>query len=205
MKTMLLLSGGMDSAALLWWKRPEVALTIDYGQLAAEAEIAASKEFCRILDIPHEVLKIDCRELGSGDMAGQEANEYAPASDWWPYRNQFLITIASMRAISMGVNRIWIGTVRSDFSHKDGTIMFIDHINRLMLIQEGNITVEAPAIHYSTKELIEISGIPMEVLSWSHSCHKANFACGNCRGCNKYFQIYRELGYVLDRHADFEC
>ena len=33
----LLLSGGMDSIALAFWKRPEIAITIDYGQRAAEA------------------------------------------------------------------------------------------------------------------------------------------------------------------------
>lgn len=198
MKTMLLLSGGMDSAALLWWKRPEIALTIDYGQLAAEAEIISSAKLCEYLNIRHEILRIDCHTLGSGDMAGQEINEHAPASDWWPYRNQLLITFASMRAISLSVERIWIGTVKSDSTHKDGTDIFIDMINRLIEFQEGNIKVEAPSILYTTKELIEISGIPIEILSWSHSCHKANIGCGYCRGCNKYFQTFRELGYALD-------
>jgi 7-cyano-7-deazaguanine synthase len=199
---MLLLSGGMDSAALLWWKRTEIAITIDYGQLAAEAELSASTELCRYLNIPHEILRLDCRMLGSGDMVGQKTNDYASASDWWPYRNQLLITIASMRAISIGVDRIWIGTVKSDSTHKDGTMTFIDNINRLLILQEGNISIEAPAISYTTKELIEVSGIPMNMLAWAHSCHKANLACGNCRGCNKYFQIFKELGYDLDRSSE---
>ena len=38
MNTALLLSGGMDSIALAYWKRPDIALTIDYGQAAADAE-----------------------------------------------------------------------------------------------------------------------------------------------------------------------
>lgn len=39
MKTGLLLSGGMDSLTLAWWKRPDIAFTLNYGQLAAQAEI----------------------------------------------------------------------------------------------------------------------------------------------------------------------
>ncbi len=94
MKTALLLSGGMDSVSIAWWKRPSVAITLNYGQLAAEAEIAASRAICKQLNIPHHVVEIDCRHLGSGDMAGSEADHLAPASDWWPYRNQMLVTLA---------------------------------------------------------------------------------------------------------------
>lgn len=42
MTTALLLSGGMDSVSIAWWLRPDVALTIDYGQKPAEAEIDAA-------------------------------------------------------------------------------------------------------------------------------------------------------------------
>src|SRR5688500_9014701 len=99
MKTALLLSGGMDSIALAWWKRPDLAFTVDYGQLAAAEEIDASAAICRELGTPHVVLRLDARELGSGDMAGSSPDPNAPASDWWPYRNQFLVTLVAMKAV----------------------------------------------------------------------------------------------------------
>jgi 7-cyano-7-deazaguanine synthase len=71
MKTALLLSGGMDSVAIAWWKRPDIAITLDYGQKAAEAEIGAAKTICQSLDIEqHHIVRVDCSTLGSGDMAG---------------------------------------------------------------------------------------------------------------------------------------
>ena len=88
----------MDSIALAWWKRPEVAITIDYGQLPARAEVAAATAVARRLGMEHHVVSIDCRSLGSGDMAGRSASDHAPASDWWPYRNQMLATFAAMKA-----------------------------------------------------------------------------------------------------------
>jgi len=199
MKTGLLLSGGMDSLSIAWWKRPDIAFTLDYGQIAAEAEIVASQAICRRLNIDHEIIKVDCSSLGSGDMAGTVAHRVAPASDWWPYRNQLLITLAATRAINFGATMLWLGTVKSDNRHKDGGLQFIDSISRLMSCQEGGISVEAPAINLSTAELVKVSGVPSELLAWAHSCHKASVACGNCRGCNKYFQTFEELGYELDR------
>ncbi len=106
MKSVLLLSGGMDSTAIAWWKRPDYALTIDYGQLAAKAEIAASQSICRYMNIPHQILTVDCRNIGSGDMAGTIESEHAPASDWWPYRNQLLITLAGMKMLPFNISKI---------------------------------------------------------------------------------------------------
>lgn len=199
MKVALLLSGGMDSISLAWWKRPTFAITVDYGQLASQAEIAASTEVCRQLDIEHHLIRIDCRALGSGDMAGAGADRHAPASDWWPYRNQLLVTISAMRAITLGANSLLLGTVKSDGSHLDGTQGFVDAMSRLLALQEGQIRVEAPAIAMSTAELVRHSGVPLDLLAWAHSCHKANVACANCRGCNKYFEVLAELGDGLDR------
>lgn len=199
MKSALLLSGGMDSLAIAWWKRPDFAFTVDYGQLAAEGEIAAARAICKRLNIDHHVLRVDCRSLGSGDMAGTEADAFAPASDWWPYRNQLLVTLVAMRAITLSASELWIGTVRSDSSHRDGTQEFIDSLSAAMSCQEGGITLRAPAISLSTAELILRSEIPSDCLAWAHSCHKANVACGHCRGCNKYFEVFQTLGYDLDR------
>lgn len=195
MKTALLLSGGMDSLAIAWWKRPRLAITIDYGQKAAEAEKLASATVCEKLGIEHDIITVDCSSLGSGDMAHAAPDAAAPTTDWWPYRNQLLITLACMRAISKGINILYIGTVRSDESHLDGTVQFIRHIDELVSYQEGNLRVEAPAIALSTAELIRTAQVPPSFLAWAHSCHKANIACGNCRGCNKYVSTYEELSH----------
>lgn len=199
MKTALLLSGGMDSLAIAWWKRPDVAFTLDYGQLPSRAEITAATAICKRLNIPHHILRIDCSSLGSGDMAGVQADQLAPASDWWPYRNQLLVTLTAMKAIAFGVTHLWIGTVKSDGSHKDGTVSFVNAISQLMSYQEGGMVIEAPAIELSTADLVRVSGVPSAYLAWAHSCHKSDVACGNCRGCNKYFEVFEELGYDLDR------
>ncbi|HDR0626818.1 TPA: 7-cyano-7-deazaguanine synthase [Pasteurella multocida] len=198
MKSAILLSGGMDSLSLAWWKKPDLAFTINYGQLSAETEIEISEKICKELNIEHHIIVSDLSFLGSGDLSGKTQNIHAPATDWWPYRNQMLITLAGMKAISLDVGELWIGCVKSDSQHVDGSIMFIDTINALMQMQEGGIKVKAPAIHLTTEELVICSGVPKSFLSWAHSCHKSNIACGNCRGCNKYLEIWNKIYEKMD-------
>lgn len=195
MKSGLLLSGGMDSLAIAFWKKPHVAFTVDYGQLPAKGEIRAAQQITSRLGIEHIVIQLDCSVLGSGDLAGMAPNEHAPASDWWPYRNQLLITLVAAKAISVGVEELSVGTVRTDAIHSDGSTAFIDAMDRLLSLQEGHMRVIAPAIEMSCAELVRISGIPMELLAWAHSCHVSEYACGQCRGCNKHREAMQELGY----------
>lgn len=194
MSTALLLSGGMDSTALAWLTQPELLVTIDYGQLAAEAELRAASAVAQALGAEHRVIAVRLPQLGSGDMAGRPAHADAPASDWWPFRNQLLITIAGMAALQAGCTRLLIGTVAGDALHKDGTEGFVAQMDALMANQEGGLHVEAPALHWSTADLIGRSGVPPFVLAWSHSCHKANTPCCACRGCVKQLEVLQQLG-----------
>lgn len=195
-KVGLLLSGGMDSFALTYQERPDVAVTIDYGQKPAVAEIRAARILTDRLSIQHVTISVDLSALGSGDLNGTPAIENAPASDWWPYRNQALITLAAMRLIPNGVKRLLIATVRTDSVHRDGTKEFIRTISDLLAMQEGAMLVDAPAMEMSTANLVKQSGIPYTLLAWAHSCHTGNIACGQCRGCVKHREVVAELGYA---------
>lgn len=195
MKTALLLSGGMDSVAIAWWRKPDVAITINYGQKPAEAEVRASAAVASALGMDHEVIRCDLSALGSGDMAGGPPLAVAPVPEWWPFRNQMLLTIAAMKAVSLGAGKLLIGCLSTDGQHADGRAEFIAAMNGVFAIQEGGISVEAPAIGLAAADLVKASGIPFEVLAWAHSCHRANEACGVCRGCLKHYETMQALGY----------
>lgn len=193
MKTALLLSGGMDSTAIAYWKKPSAAITINYGQVPASAEIRAASDVAEALNIEHFIVKSDLSSLGSGDMAGSTPLDIAPVTEWWPFRNQLLITLAAMKAVQIGVKKIIIGTLKTDKCHADGTNQFITAMNVLLNKQEGELSLEAPAITLSASELIIKSGVPHEVLAWSHSCHISDYACGVCRGCRKHYETMESL------------
>ena len=192
-KSAILLSGGMDSIALAYWKRPKIAFTIDYGQRPAEAEITASREVARSLEMEHFIIHVDCSSLGCGSMSDKSQIAISPSPEWWPYRNQLLVTLAAMKAIQLGIDELMLGTVKTDGIHADGTQSFFDCINSLMLLQEGAIRITAPALNLTTEELIKLAGVPTSLLLWAHSCHVSNNPCGTCRGCLKYRDVKSHL------------
>lgn len=189
----VLLSGGLDSIALTYWMRPDVAITVDYGQAAASAEIAAAGQVCSELGITMEVVRADCAKLGSGDMAESAPLVVAPVPEWWPFRNQLLVTLAGMRALAIGIDRLLLGSVASDGTHADGRIEFYTALDALMRLQEGTIRVEAPALGMTTAELVRLAAVPRPLLAWAHSCHTGSLACGTCRGCVKHYEVMDEL------------
>lgn len=194
MSTALLLSGGMDSIAIAYWHRPEVAITVNYGQRPAAAEIRAANAVAEILGIDHYVIEADLRALGSGDMAGTPALDVSPVSEWWPFRNQMLVTLAAMKGVALGTQKLFIGTLKTDEQHADGRAEFIRALDVLIGCQEGGLRLEAPAINLSAVELVHKSGITMDMLAWAHSCHVSEYACGLCRGCRKHYETLRDLG-----------
>jgi 7-cyano-7-deazaguanine synthase len=192
-KTALLLSGGVDSIALAWWLRPPLAVTVNYGQRPFDGEMRAASAVCDALKIDHRVVAVDVSRYGSGDLSDRAALAVAPVSEWWPYRNQFIATVAAMATIDEDVDTLVFGTVASDAQHVDGSAAFINALDRLTSLQEGTMHVIAPAIKLSSLALIAASGVPQEILRFAHSCHSAAVACGGCRGCNKYLEIFEAL------------
>jgi 7-cyano-7-deazaguanine synthase len=192
----LLLSGGLDSTALAFWRRPAVAITVDYGQVCAEAEVRASKQVCGALDLAHEVVRADCSSLGSGDLSSGGALELAPAPEWWPFRNQLIVTLAAIRALEVGATELLIATVNDDGFHADGSKEFVDALSALLALQEGNLSLQAPAVQITSAELMLRSGVPASLLGWTHSCHTHNYACGRCRGCHKHATVLKKAGFL---------
>jgi 7-cyano-7-deazaguanine synthase len=188
----LLLSGGIDSSALAAWKRPDIALTVDYGQRSAAGEIDAAKAIAAELRIAHEVLRVDLSSLGAGPLAGKKPSKLARAPEWWPYRNQLLITLAGMLFVSRGLKQIIIGAVATDI-HADGKSKFIKSIDRLMQLQEGHVRVIAPAVAMTSERLLVRSKFPRSLLGLTFSCHALKYPCGRCPGCKKHAAVVEKF------------
>lgn len=195
MSELLLLSGGIDSIALAAWRMPDCCLTIDYGQRPANAEIDASKEVCQSLCLNHVILQVPIGSLGAGILAGKSPSLSSPNEEFWPFRNQMLLTLGAMYAHTHQIGRVLIGTVNTDRRHADGSLKFISLISELIRFQEGGIEVLAPASHLNTVDLVRQSGVAPSILGWAHSCHRSNIACGACPGCFKHSAVMSELGF----------
>jgi 7-cyano-7-deazaguanine synthase len=192
--TALLLSGGLDSAAIAWWKRPNISFFIDYGQIPAAGERRSAQTIAQSINSELIEINVDCGHLGSGTLVHREPEPAAPSREWWPFRNQLLLTLAASTALRLNVKEIYFGSVLTDGFHKDGTEAFFEAANALTAMQEGEIKVSAPAINMRCEDVLKLSGIPNELMGLTHSCHVHEYACGLCEGCLKHFAVLRILG-----------
>lgn len=199
MSELLLLSGGLDSAALAAWRRPSGCLFVDYGQRPAAGEGKAAQAVANALGLDLEIVRADCSAVGGGTLLDEaERLPVAPTPEWWPFRNQLLVTLAAAVAMRGARTTILIGTVCEDAArHADGSPEFIGALDALLACQEGGLHLLAPAQSMTTGELIEHSGISDEVLAWTHSCHLASSACGGCNGCRRRLGVLTELGRLV--------
>lgn len=221
----VLLSGGMDSAALAAWVRPSATLFIDYGQRPAEAERRAARAVARELSLPFNELRLDLSAIGSGLLLEEDpadnrphvqsastsaaapspAAAISPSPEWWPLRNQLLCTIAAAWALGTPavngsrIDTVLVASVASDgLRHVDGTAEFYRALDAVTAMQEGAVRVLAPAVDLQPEELGTRSGATESVLGWTHSCHRSNVPCAACPGCWKREQVLarmRMLGY----------
>ena len=193
----ILISGGVDSTALAYLRRPARGFVIDYGQLAGAAEVAAAIEITKEIGIELEILRVDCQTTGSGTMAGEAAIPRSPSPEWWPFRNQLLATLAAAAAIKSNIRTLVFASVKSDSFHADGRQEFYIALDKLVSLQEGGIRVEAPVLDLSSVDLVKQSKVPATILGWTHSCHTGDFACGSCRGCYKRRGVLKDCGIDL--------
>lgn len=192
--SLLLFSGGLDSTALAAKLSPKL-LFVDYGQASAGGEHAAATRVAAALELPLISVSLGIRDFGSGLLHGAEHVGPAPSPEWWPYRNQFLLTAGAAIALREGCRSVWLGSVKGDGErHLDGSETFYQLADTLVAYQEGGIRVEAPGISQTTEELITSTELPTSVIGWTFSCHRADLPCGECPGCWKRQRVLANLG-----------
>lgn len=165
--------------ALAYEIRPDVCLTIDYGQPAFHGERKASKQICQILDLRHETLMISI-------YRHKPSEEH---QSFWPFRNQLLVSAAAANfSDERQKTVISLGLVRDDV-YPDCKDTFVRKIRTLVNIQNPHLDVQAPAIDVTTLQLLRRSDFPPDLLGLTFSCHFADFPCGECPGCKKNHDI----------------
>lgn len=184
-KRAILLSGGIESTCLTWKIRPQLALTVDYGQVTARGEIEAAKSVCHFLSIEHRTLTARANFVTKGLLAGNSDVASMSEPEFWPYRNQFIITCALMAVYYEEFSELLIGTVKGDSKFTDGTEDFIAAITRLTNTQSTRTKILAPAISMTSAELLVYAGLPKQLAGLTFSCHRSSIVCGTCPGCLK--------------------
>jgi 7-cyano-7-deazaguanine synthase len=178
---LVLLSGGIDSAALLGLARSrglEVrALHVTYGQAPWEAELRAAQAVCGAVSVPLAHVVYEGSEFGVGEIRG---------------RNAFLLTIALLE-FSGPRGLVLIG-IHGGTEYVDCSPRFVSEMQRLYELHTGGvIEVEAPFINLLKGDLIRLAQDIRTPIEMTHSCEAANTACGACQSCVDRERLLAEL------------
>lgn len=203
-KAVVLLSGGLDSATVFAIARNLgfvcYALSLDYGQ-RHRSELTAACNIARSLEaFMHQVIPLDLSVFGGSALTDpsiavptQIANSDIPVT-YVPARNTIMLSLALAWAEVLDCQDIFIGVNAVDYSgYPDCRAEFIQAFEQMAnlatkaAVMEGKkITIHAPLMNFSKKEIIR-TGLDLGAdYSITVSCYQADSdgrACGECDAC----------------------
>jgi 7-cyano-7-deazaguanine synthase len=216
-RTVVLLSGGIDSATTLAIAIAEgydaYALSFDYGQRHQIETEAASRVANSLGAKEHRIAKIDLRVFGGSALTEDvavpkqrsetEIVHEIPVT-YVPARNTIFLSYALAWAEVMPANDIFVGVNAIDYSgYPDCRPEFIEVFETLANLAtkagvEGRrFQIHTPLIKFSKAEIIRKAAELGVDLSLTHSCYDPSpdgLACGQCDSCLFRLEGFREAG-----------
>ena len=200
-KAVVLLSGGMDSAAVVAIAREQgfavYALSVRYGQRHTSELDAAVRVAAALGVVEHKVVDVDLRSIGGSaltdDIAVPEAGGSGIPATYVPARNTIMLSLALGWAVVLGAADIFCGVNAVDYSgYPDCRPEFVAAFQALANlatkagVEGAGIQVHAP-LQFMSKAQIAAEGTRLGVdFGLTVSCYSADSAgaaCGRCDAC----------------------
>lgn len=206
-KSLIILSGGMDSVTLLYDKKDEiaVAVTFDYGSNHNKREEEFAKYHCDELGIEHIIIpltfihdyfKSSLLEGASAIPDGHYEDE-TMKSTVVPFRNGIMLSVACGIAESRELEKVLIANHFGDHAiYPDCRKGFIDAMSEAM--RNGTykgITIDAPYTNITKTDIAKIGKSLGIDYSKTYSCYKGGEKhCGKCGTCVERKEALRDAG-----------
>lgn len=211
MKTLILLSGGMDSTAALYWamKHHEVvgAVSFDYGSKHNAREITLAMWHCLQLGIPHDTVALPfVNELFASDLlksGGEIPDGHYAAENMKrtvvPFRNGIMLAIACGIAESREAEGLVIAAHSGDHAiYPDCREPFMKAIGEAM--REGTyakIELLRPFIDLDKTGIARLGHELGVDFGKTWSCYKGgDLHCGLCGTCVERREAFIQSGLV---------
>jgi 7-cyano-7-deazaguanine synthase len=218
MKSVVLLSGGLDSTTTLALAQKAgfdlFCLTFDYGQ-RHRVELDRARDIARHFDaMDHQIVKIDLRQFGGSaltdsidvptDRNQEEMSAEIPVT-YVPARNTIFLSFCLAYAEVKEANDIFIGVNAVDYSgYPDCRPEFIAAFETLANLAtkagvkgKESLKIHTPLIELSKAEIIQ-KGLKLGVdYAMTHSCYdpaEGEISCGVCDSCQLRLKGFQGVG-----------
>lgn len=205
MKTVVLLSGGMDSVTALYWARHENevvgAVSFDYGAKHNHREIPLAAWHCAQMGVKHDIIDLgfmnqhfasDLLKSGGSIPEGHYADENMKKTVV-PFRNGIMLSIACGLAESCGAEALVIA------AHAGDHMIYPDCREDFMLsmaaaMREGTyarIELLRPFIHRDKAGIAKLGETLGVNYGKTWSCYKGgDLHCGKCGTCVERIEAF---------------
>lgn len=209
MKTLVLLSGGMDSVTALHWARSEHdvvgAVSFDYGAKHNHREIPLAAWHCGQSDVKHDIIDLDfVNRLFTSDLlqSGGEVPDGHYAHETMkqtvvPFRNGIMLAIACGLAESREAEALVIAAHAGDHTiYPDCREPFMQGMATAM--REGTyakIELLRPFIHLDKAGIAKLGAALGVDYGKTWSCYKGgDLHCGKCGTCVERIEAFALAG-----------
>ena len=208
MKTVLILSGGLDSTTLLYdlidQGKEVCPISFDYGQKHSK-ELECAKKTCEKLGLDHKIVNltslasiIDNSSL-TGDIGVPEGHytEDVMKSTVVPNRNMIMLSIAVGYAINIEASSVYYGAHAGDHDiYPDCRKEFVSALSKATELCHYNpIYIFTPYIDMDKGDIVR-KGLELDVPyedTWT--CYKGKEkACGKCGSCVERLEAFERNG-----------
>ena len=217
-KAVVLLSGGMDSAAVIAMAQEQGfavhALSVRYGQrhtseLDAAARVAKAQGV-----VAHKTVDVDLRSIGGSaltdDIDVPEAGGPGIPVTYVPARNTIMLSVALGWAEVLGASDIFCGVNAVDYSgYPDCRPEFIEAFEKLANVatkagvEGAGLRIQAPLLRMSKADIVR-EGVRLGVdFAQTVSCYQADAqgrACGHCDACRLRAAGFADAGVPDPTH-----
>jgi len=200
-KAVVLLSGGMDSAAVIAIAQEQGfdvhALSVRYGQRHTSELDAAARVVAAMGVTLHKTVDVDLRSIGGSALTDEidvpEAGGTGIPVTYVPARNTIMLSLALGWAEVLGAADIFCGVNAVDYSgYPDCRPEFVEAFERLANlatkagVEGAGIRVHAPLQRMGKGDIVR-EGVRLGVdFGLTVSCYNADaqgLACGHCDAC----------------------
>ena len=214
----VLLSGGMDSAAVVAIARERGfavhALSVRYGQRHTSELDAAARVASTLGAAAHKTVHVDLRSIGGSaltdDIEVPEAGGPGIPVTYVPARNTIMLSVALGWAEVLGASDIFCGVNAVDYSgYPDCRPEFIEAFERLANVatkagvEGAGLRIQAPLLRMSKADIVR-EGMRLGVdFAQTVSCYRADDqgrACGHCDACRLRAAGFADAGVPDPTH-----